>query len=64
MARRWLRGEPSFWGLLGHCAEAGWIGGDQRFEDRREFWLRHRLWALAEASRLGLPEPWQEATFR
>lgn len=63
LARRWLLGERCFWGLLGHCPEAGWLPDEQRFEDPREFWIRHRDWALAEAKRLGLPEPWQERAY-
>lgn len=63
LARRWLLGERGFWGLLAGCAAAGWLPDDQRFEYPREFWLRHRSWALAEARRLGLPEPWQVAEY-
>jgi hypothetical protein len=63
LARRWLLGERCFWGLLAGCVAAGWLPDEQRFVDRREFWLRHRHWALAEARRLDLPEPWQEQRF-
>lgn len=63
LARRWLLGERCFWGLIAHSAAAGWLSEQQRFEDPRQFWLRHRTWALTEANRLGLQVPWQEAAF-
>ncbi|TCQ79541.1 hypothetical protein EDF68_104123 [Ochrobactrum sp. BH3] len=59
-AQKWLTGRATFWGLI-KSAEFGWLGYE--WQDPREFWAQHRQWALAEAQRLGLPQPWQEQKF-
>lgn len=57
MAVRWLMGEKTFFGLIPH---QGYPFGD---DELRAFWHEHRSWALAEAKRRGLPEPWQEVKY-
>lgn len=57
IAVRWLLGERTLWGLIPHI---GWPFGH---DELREFWHEHRDFALAEAKRRGLPQPWQEVKY-
>lgn len=57
IAVRWLLGERTFFGLLPH------VGLPFGEDELRAYWHENRQWALAEASRRGLPEPWQEESY-